>query len=148
MYNCTLSLGQKKAKTVMQLNRQIKITFYQAIVLLMVILASGVSLGGESVANMAAKAVNPRAEKMTQVIEDFLGKDHKMLINKAGDPIFVSSDGARKIRFDALNPHGYEPHGHVQVLKNGKWTDYIPDQHHIYLSPKVELDLLPPPIKK
>lgn len=32
----------------MQLNRQIKITFYQAIVLLMVILASGMSLGGES----------------------------------------------------------------------------------------------------
>lgn len=104
--------------------------------------------GGESVANVAAKAVNPCVERMTKVIEDFLGKDFKIFKNKAGDPIFMSSDGTRKIRFDAINPHGYEPHGHVEVFNNGKWDDFIAGQHHIYLSPQVEPDLLPPTMKK
>lgn len=104
--------------------------------------------GGERVANVAAKTVNPRVERMTNVIENFLGKDFKMFKNKSGDPFFMSNDGARKIRFDAMNPHGYEPHGHVEIFQDGKWTDYIPNQHHIYLSPQVEPELLPPTIKK
>jgi len=100
------------------------------------------------VVNLATKAVNPRVEKMARVIEDFLGKDFKRFKDKSGDPVFMSSDGVRKIRFDAINPHGYEPHGHVEVFDNGKWIDYISGQHHIYLSPQVEPNLLPPIMKK
>lgn len=47
----------------MQLNRQIKITLYQALVLLMVILASGVSLGAESAAIRQRVLGNIRASK-------------------------------------------------------------------------------------
>ena len=43
----------------------------------------------------------------------------------------MSKDGLRKVRFDIKDPHGYNPHGHVQKLKNGKWVDAV-KQHHIY----------------
>lgn len=51
----------------MQLKRQIKITLYQAIVLLMVILASGMSLGAESAANLAARSQINRLQLSTEL---------------------------------------------------------------------------------
>lgn len=89
---------------------------------------------------MAAKAVNPRVEKMAQVIGDYLGKDYKMILNDAGDPVFVNANNTRKIRFDAFYPHGYEPHGHVQIKVGRDWEDYIPGQHHIKLREEPNLE--------
>ncbi len=98
--------------------------------------------GGESVVNIATKAVNPRVEKMVQVIEDFLGKDYKFIKNKKGDPIFINQNNTKRIRFDSAYSHGDAPHGHVEILKDNDWVDYT-DQHRIYLSPEPEPNLLP-----
>lgn len=52
----------------------------------------------------------------------WLGKDAKTITNKAGDKIFLSKDGTRRIRFDInqTTPHK-SPHGHVETLQGGKW---------------------------
>ena len=49
-----------------------------------------------------------------------------MLKNKSGDPIFVNNNNTRRIRFDAQNPHGDVPHGHVKHYDQNieKWLDY------------------------
>lgn len=49
---------------------------------------------------------------MANVIEDYLGKDFKMILNDSGAPVFVNANNTRKIRFDTFDPHEYEPHGH------------------------------------
>jgi hypothetical protein len=56
-------------------------------------------------------------------IKDWLGKDAKVITNKSGDKVFISSDGTRRIRFDINNtsPHN-NPHGHVEEFINGKWV--------------------------
>ncbi len=66
-------------------------------------------------------------------IKNYLGKDFRIIRNKSGDAVFISSDNARKIRFDIKNPHGYEPHCHIEYYDKGTrtWLDYT-DQHHIH----------------
>jgi hypothetical protein len=64
--------------------------------------------------------------------KSWLGKDYKAVTNKAGDNIFMSKDGLRKMRFDIKNPHGDAPHIHLEIFKNGKWKDAIPGAHRIY----------------
>ncbi|MCK5228880.1 MAG: hypothetical protein KAR13_01360, partial [Desulfobulbaceae bacterium] len=55
-------------------------------------------------------------------IAGWLGKDAKVITNKAGDKIFLSKEGTKRFRFDIKNPHPHKsPHGHVEILKNGKW---------------------------
>ena len=68
-------------------------------------------------------------------VKSWLGKDYKIITNKAGDNIFMSKDGLRKMRFDIKNPHGDAPHIHLEIFKNGKWTDAIPSTHRIYPKP-------------
>jgi hypothetical protein len=52
----------------------------------------------------------------------WLGKDARVITNKAGDKVFMSSDGARKMRFDLNRPHPHtSPHVHIEELVNGKW---------------------------
>ncbi len=62
----------------------------------------------------------------------FLGKDYRVVTNKAGDRIFMSKDGLRKIRFDFNATQGDLPHAHLEILKNGRWRDAIPGTHRIY----------------
>ena len=62
----------------------------------------------------------------------WLGKDFKTITNKAGDKIFMSKDGLKKMRLDIKNPHGNVPHIHLEIFKNGKWRDAIPGTHRIY----------------
>ena len=71
---------------------------------------------------------------MPEVIEDYLGKDFRILKNKSGDPIFVNNNNTRRIRFDAQNSHGDIPHGHVEHYDQniGKWLDYT-EKHRVYL---------------
>ena len=67
-----------------------------------------------------------------------------MLKNKSGDPIFVNNNNTRRIRFDAPNPHGDIPHGHVEHYDQnlGKWIDYT-EKHRVCL--KDALDYLHKP---
>ena len=64
----------------------------------------------------------------------WLGQDYRVITNRAGDRIFVSKDGLRKIRFDINNSHGDLPHIHMEAFRNGKWRDAIPDNHRLYPS--------------
>lgn len=79
--------------------------------------------GGELVDNVAKQAKN------------WLGKDYKVITNKAGDQIFMSKDGLRKIRFDIKNTHGDKPHIHLEEFVNGKWQDAVLGTHRIYPKP-------------
>jgi len=62
----------------------------------------------------------------------FLGKDFRAITNKAGDSVFLSKDGLKKMRFDVRNPGNDAPHVHIEVLRNNKWRDAIPGTHRIY----------------
>jgi filamentous hemagglutinin len=91
-----------------------------------------------------SNSLNSKTPSLPEVIEDYLGKDFRMLKNKSGDPIFVNNNNTRRIRFDAQNPHGDIPHGHVEHYDQnlGKWLDYT-EKHRVYL--KDALDYLPKP---
>lgn len=69
-----------------------------------------------------SKAAN-KVDGLAKEMKDWLGKDAKVITNKSGDKVFMSSDGTRRIRFDINNtsPHS-NPHGHVEQLVNGKWV--------------------------
>lgn len=81
--------------------------------------------------NPSPKLVDNAAKQLRQ----WLGKDYKVVTNKAGDKIFMSKDGLRKIRFDIKNSHGDAPHLHLEIFKNGKRHDAIQGTHRIYPNP-------------
>lgn len=87
------------------------------------------------VAREAAKTGTGLVDDAARQAKSWLGKDYKVITNKAGDNIFMSKDGLRKMRFDIKNPHGDAPHIHLEIFKNGKWTDAIPGNHRIYPKP-------------
>lgn len=60
--------------------------------------ADGEVLG--AVASVAAKG----APNVAKQAKSWLGKDYKVIANKAGDKIFMSKDGFRKMRFDIKKP--------------------------------------------
>jgi len=74
-------------------------------------------------------------ENTANLAKSWLGEDARVIVNKAGDKIFISKDGLRKIRFDINNSHRDIPHIHLQELKNGKWKDVIPNAHRLYPKP-------------
>ena len=44
---------------------------------------------------------------LVETISDWLGKGTKLIRNKAGDPVLLSKDADKRIRFDFLRP---DPH--------------------------------------
>ncbi|MFZ4773475.1 MAG: hypothetical protein ACOYK9_05740, partial [Chlamydiia bacterium] len=68
---------------------------------------------------------------LEQRISNWLGEGTKLAYNNSKDPIFMSQDGLRKIRFDFLNPHGDVPHLHMEHKINRRWKD-AGSQHRIY----------------
>ena len=54
-----------------------------------------------------------------------------MIKNKANDPIFMSRDNLRKVRFDFNNPYGDFPHMHLEQKFGNEWID-ASIQHRIY----------------
>jgi len=59
----------------------------------------------------------------TSAMVDWLGPDSRVITNDAGDKIFISSDGTRRIRFDLNNPYPHNsPHSHVEQLIDGNWV--------------------------
>jgi len=55
-------------------------------------------------------------------IKQWLGNDLRMIVNDAGDKIFVSKDGLRRVQFHFNNtaPHT-SPHVHIDVKVGGTW---------------------------
>jgi hypothetical protein len=77
------------------------------------------SLLGLGARGIASSAI----EDAAQSIEDYLGgPPDRAFPNDAGDMILMRGD--KKIRFDINNPHGYDPHFHMETLdSNGDWVD-------------------------
>jgi hypothetical protein len=70
----------------------------------------------------AAKEGTTLVDDVARHAKEWLGKDYKVIINKAGDDVFMSKDRLRKIRFDIRNPTPHKnPHVHLEQLINGKW---------------------------
>jgi hypothetical protein len=66
-------------------------------------------------------------------IKNWLGRDYRVVTNTTGDTVFISKDGLRKFRTDFYNNRNESPHVHLEVFRDGKWRDAIPDQHKLIL---------------
>jgi RHS repeat-associated protein len=64
-------------------------------------------------------------------INEWLGEGSRMVRNKANDPIFMSGNNMRKVRFDFNNSHGDFPHIHLEQRFGNRWID-ASSQHRIY----------------
>ncbi len=57
-------------------------------------------------------------------ISSWLGEGSQLIRNKAGDSIFLSKDGVRKMRFDFIRPAPHKsPHVHLEHLVDGEWKE-------------------------
>lgn len=67
---------------------------------------------------------NPRA-KISQLegkLSEWLGKETRMIKNKAGDLVFLSKDARKRVRFDFLRPNPHNnPHMHLEELIDNEW---------------------------
>jgi hypothetical protein len=81
----------------------------------------------------ARKAANgaTKIDNAAKAIEDFLGGEGKIIKNADGDTILMRGD--KKIRFDINDPHGDNPHFHLeQQTPSGKWKDAGPDHRYYF----------------
>jgi hypothetical protein len=78
---------------------------------------------------------HPKISELEGKVSDWLGKEARVIRNNAGDPVFLSRDETRRLRFDFNNSHGDKPHIHIEKKVNFKWKD-ASSHHRIY--PKVE----------
>jgi RHS repeat-associated protein len=86
--------------------------------------AEGKAIAAEGAAKVVdASAGASSVERGVAAAIEWLGPRARAITNEAGDKIFLSEDGLRKIRFDINRPYPHEfPHGHVEELVNGKWV--------------------------
>jgi hypothetical protein len=85
--------------------------------------------GAEGTAMAALMALGPEEGPVADAVAaavaraaEWLGPEARMILNDAGDRIFVSKDGLRQIRVDRNRtfPHS-SPHAHVEEKVNGEW---------------------------
>lgn len=70
--------------------------------------SKGVGLAGKSLGTVTkigrvAKTGGNLIDDVAKQAKSWLGRDYKVVTNKAGDNIFMSKDGLRKMRFDIKN---------------------------------------------
>lgn len=74
---------------------------------------------------------NIKIQQAAKAIEAFFGGAPDIKINPAQDIVLMKN--GKKIRFDVKNPHGEEPHFHIEtkpISGRGKWPDS--GNHHRY----------------
>ena len=64
-------------------------------------------------------------------ISNWLGDGSRLIRNKSGDPVFLSKDCIRRVRFDFNNSHGDKMHVHFEKKVNIRWVD-ASSKHRIY----------------
>jgi tetratricopeptide (TPR) repeat protein len=71
-----------------------------------------------------------KGEKVAEIvhlenrISEWLGEGTKLIRNEAGDSIFLSKDGLRRVRFDFNRPYPHNnPHAHIEYKIGGGWED-------------------------
>jgi hypothetical protein len=58
-------------------------------------------------------------------ISEWLGEGTRLIRNEAGDSVFLSKDGLRRLRFDFNRPYPHNnPHTHVEYKIGVNWEDY------------------------
>jgi RHS repeat-associated protein len=97
--------------------------------LLIVIPAEGAAAAAAKAATRGAPLVRsttqlaPKVDDVARNAAEWLGRDSRVIRNPAGDKVFVSKDGLRRIRFDINRPHPHQsPHMHVEEQVNGRWV--------------------------
>jgi hypothetical protein len=64
------------------------------------------------------------AAQLEKSLSEWLGEGTQFIRNKSGDPVFLSKDGLRKVRFDFNKPAPHlSPHLHIEHLVNGEWQE-------------------------
>ncbi len=76
-----------------------------------------------SVASLESGAKIAEIVRLEKRISEWLGGGAKFIRNEAGDPVFLSKDGLRCVRFDfnKTKPHNH-PHAHIEIKVDGKWV--------------------------
>jgi tetratricopeptide (TPR) repeat protein len=78
----------------------------------------------ETVAGLENGAKIAEVVRLEKQISEWLGEGTQLIRNKAEDPIFLSKDGLRKVRFDFNRSAPHEnPHMHIEQLVNGEWKE-------------------------
>jgi hypothetical protein len=78
----------------------------------------------ESVAGLENSMKIAEIVQLEQQISSWLGESTQLIRNGAGDPIFLSKDGIRKVRFDFNRPFPHEsPHLHFEHFIDGEWKE-------------------------
>ncbi len=71
----------------------------------------------------AGTAATGRVSQTVSQAADWLGPEARSITNGAGDRIFLSRDGLRRIRVDINRPYPHSsPHAHVEELVDGSWV--------------------------
>jgi tetratricopeptide (TPR) repeat protein len=78
----------------------------------------------ESVAGLESGARIAEVVQLEKQISGWLGEGARFIRNNAEDPVFLSRDGLRKVRFDFNRPNPHEsPHLHLENLVDGEWQE-------------------------
>ena len=78
----------------------------------------------ESAAGLESSAKIAEVVHLEKQLSGWLGEGTQFIRNKAGDPVFLSKDGLRKVRFDFNKPAPHEsPHLHLEHLVDGEWQE-------------------------
>ena len=78
----------------------------------------------ESAAALENSAKIAEVVQLEKNISEWLGEGAQLLRNKAEDPIFLSKDGLRKVRFDFNKPAPHKsPHMHFEHFVDGTWQE-------------------------
>lgn len=74
-------------------------------------------------AKSAPRAASTVVDDAVRMADDWLGPNVRVITNRAGDKVFLSDDGLRRIRFDIKSPAPHSSlHAHVEELVNGRWV--------------------------
>ncbi len=74
----------------------------------------------------SASVPNPKSKilNIAKGLKEWMGNGGKVITNRSGDKVFMSKDGARKLRFDIKNPAPHKsPHMHIERLRGTKWKE-------------------------
>ncbi len=76
----------------------------------------------ESVSGLESGAKIAEVVQLEKRVSGWLGEGTRFIRNEAGDSVFLSKDGLRRVRFDFKNPSPHHnPHSHVEIKVNGDW---------------------------
>ena len=88
------------------------------------LLAAEKNLLLETISSLEGTSRIAEVVQLEKQVSRWLGDGTKSIRNAAGDPIFISKDGLRKVRFDFNRPFPHEnPHLHFEQLVDGEWKE-------------------------